>query len=266
MRRFLTTLATLASLALATAVVASLGTGTALGTIVQVGVAPGDVITYGGPTGVSGVVGPTGASGTSGLTGATGSTNTSPIPQCPGLPCTAITETTGFQVKVNTDKSVTTIPASGSLVAWTVTLGDPSALDVQYFDGVAGGAAEAAISVLKSGKHLNYTLVAESPTEQLLPWFGDTVQFPLATSIPVKKGEILALTVPTWAPVLAQTNYAGQTYGKYTSWRSSRQKADKGCNITSTETAQESLRSTVQYACLYQGVRLTYSALLITTP
>ncbi len=39
---------------------------------------------------------------------------------------------------------------------------------------------------------------------QLEPYLGQTVQFPLATSLAVKKGDIVALTVPTWAPVLTQ--------------------------------------------------------------
>jgi hypothetical protein len=82
----------------------------------------------------------------------------------------------------------------------------------------------------------------------------------------VTKGDIVALTVPTWAPTLADTNAAGHSYGKFVSWRSSRQLANKGCSATSSQTAQQSLRTTVQYACLYQNARLTYSALLVSTP
>ena len=89
---------------------------------------------------------------------------------------------------------------------------------------------------------------------------------PLTTTIPVTKGEIHALTVPTWAPVLALADAAGTNYGKYTSWRSSRQIANKGCATTSSQTAQQSLRTTVQYGCLYQKVRLAYSALEVATP
>ena len=135
-----------------------------------------------------------------------------------------------------------------------------------FFDANEGGPAAAGIAILKPGPHLDYTLVAQSSTVPLEPYFGETVEFPLTTSIPVKAGEILALTVPTWAPVLALHDASGHRYGRYVSWRSSRQKANKGCNTTSTQTAQQTLRSTVQYACLYQGVRLTYSALLISTP
>jgi hypothetical protein len=183
----------------------------------------------------------------------------------------AVSQTTGFQVKVGSTHSITTIKRSGSIVAWTLTLGSPTTSapagqisQTTYFDQHEGGAAQAGIAVLKPGLHLEYTLVGQSPVEQLLPYFGETVQFPLAASIPVKKGDILALTVPTWAPVLALTNAAGHTYGKYVSWRASRPKS--GCKVTSSQTAQQSLRSNTQYACLYQSVRLTYSALLVSTP
>jgi hypothetical protein len=261
-------------MAVSTALLAILAPGLALGTMTEIGVAPGDVLTYGGATGSSGASGVSGATGTTGLTGVSGTTsNTSAVPQCPGSPCYALTQTTGFQVKVGATKSITTISQAGSIVAWTVTLGSPTLTaaagqqsQTAYFDSNEGGPAEAGIAILKAGKHLEYSLVAQSPVEQLLPYFGETVQFPLAASIPVTRGEILALTVPTWAPVLALTNEAGHTYGRYVSWRSSRETADKGCKLTSTQTAQQSLRSTVEYGCLYQDVRLTYSALEISTP
>jgi hypothetical protein len=157
---------------------------------------------------------------------------------------------------------------NGTIVAWTVTLGAPTitgtSSQTAFFNNAEGGPAQAGIAILKAGPKLDFTLLAQSPIEQLQPYFGDTVEFPLTTSIPVKRGEILGLTVPTWAPVLALTNAAGQSYGKYVSWRASRARAN--CKTTSSQTAQQSVASTLQYGCLYQGVRLTYSALLVSTP
>ena len=74
----------------------------------------------------------------------------------------------------------------------------------------------------------------------------------------VKKGDIVALTVPTWAPSLALG------FGKGTSWRASRGKGQ--CTTTGTQTAQTRVGSSTQYYCLYQTARLTYSATLISTP
>jgi hypothetical protein len=196
-------------------------------------------------------------SGTTGFTGTTGTTLG--LPQCPSVPCEAVSQTTGYQVKIGTDRSLMSIPAKGSIVAWTITLGDPSSADTTFFEAHEGGPAQAGIAILKAGKHLNFTLVAQSPTIALAPYFGETAQFPLASSIPVKKGDIVALTVPTWAPALAIG------YGKDTSWRASRP-TKQSCTTTSSQTAQQSIASTTEYYCLYQKARLTYSATLITTP
>ena len=241
---------------------------TSSATETHVGVMIGDVVAYGGSTGTTGT---TGSSGTTGATGTT--TSTWPAPSCPGAPCLALTRTTGFQLKVGSDRSLMTIPANGSIVAWTITLSSPTTTatapsgeeaQVTYFDDHEGGTAQAGIAILKPGKHLYYTLVSQSPVVQLEPYFGETVEFPLASSIHVKKGEILALTVPTWAPVMAADDAAGTPYGKWTSWRSSRQKS--GCQTTGGQTAQQSAGSAVQYYCMYEGIRLAYSALEITTP
>ena len=94
---------------------------------------------------------------------------------------------------------------------------------------------------------------------KLQPYFGKTVQFPLETTIKVKKGDVIALTVPTWAPALALG------FGNDTSWRASRQK--KQCTTHELpRPAHTQINAPVQYFCLYQTARLTYSATLISTP
>jgi hypothetical protein len=181
-------------------------------------------------------------------------------PSCPASPCLAVSRTTGFQVKVATNTTLTSVPKAGSIVAWTVSLGKPNATQVKFFNANEGGAAEAGIAILAPQKkpNLTYKLVASSPTVKLEKYFGKTAQFPLERSIPVKKGYIVALAVPTWAPALALG------FGKDTSWRASREK--KQCASTSSQSTQTSIGSSVQYFCLYQTARLTYSATLVSTP
>jgi hypothetical protein len=181
-------------------------------------------------------------------------------PSCPGSPCLAVSRTTGFQVKVATNKTLASIRKPGSIVAWTISLGKPNATQIKFFNANEGGAAEAGIAILAPQKrpNLTYKLVASSPTVKLEHYFGKTAQFPLERSIRVKKGYIVALTVPTWAPALALG------FGKDTSWRASRQK--KQCSSTSSQSTQTSIGTAVQYFCLYQTARLTYSATLISTP
>ena len=64
--------------------------------------------------------------------------------------------------------------------------------------------------------------------------------------------------MPSWAPALALG------FGNDTSWRASRPKSQ--CTSTSAQTTQTQVGTVVQYYCLYQTARLTYSATLISTP
>jgi hypothetical protein len=182
------------------------------------------------------------------------------VPSCPATPCLAVSRTTGFQVKVGTVHNPLSVTKPGTLVAWTIALGAPSPAQIKFFNANEGGVAEAGIAVLapQRSPNLTYKLVAVSPSVKLQPYFGKTAQFPLETTIPVKKGEVIALAVPTWAPSLALG------FGNDTSWRASRQKAQ--CKSTSAQTTQTVVGSNVQYYCLYQTARLTYSATVISTP
>jgi hypothetical protein len=182
------------------------------------------------------------------------------VPSCPSSPCLAVSRTTGFQVKVGPSHGFLAAPRKGSVVAWTIMLGKPNATQVKFFNANEGGEAEAGIAILRPVRrpNLTYRLVAVSPTVKLAPYFGMTAQFPLETTIAIRKGDVIALSVPTWAPALALG------FGKETSWRASRPR--KQCASTSSLSTQTAIGSAVQYFCLYQTARLTYSATLISTP
>jgi hypothetical protein len=182
------------------------------------------------------------------------------VPSCPASPCLAVSRTTGFQVKVGTSRSVVSAPRAGTIVAWTVMLGKPNATQVKFFDTNEGGEASAGIAVLRPQKKakLGYQLIAQSPIVQLEPYFGQTAQFPLEKTLVVKKGDVIALTVPTWAPTLALG------FANTTSWRASRPKTQ--CSSTGAQSTQTQVGGIVQYYCLYSTARLTYSATLISTP
>jgi hypothetical protein len=182
------------------------------------------------------------------------------VPSCPTSPCLAVSRTTGFQVKVAAVHNPVTASHTGRVVAWTITLGKPNATQIKFFNANEGGPAEAGIAILRAvpKPNLTYKLIAQSPPVKLQPYLGQTAQFPLETTLAVKKGDIVALTVPTWAPALALG------FGKDTSWRASRPKGQ--CSNTSTQTAQTQIGAPGQYFCLYQTARLTYSATVISTP
>jgi len=182
------------------------------------------------------------------------------VPSCPASPCLAVSRTTGFQVKVATATNPLSAPRSGTIVAWTITLGKPTASQVKFFDANEGGESEAGIAILQPlpKPNLTYKLIASSPVVKLTPYFGKTAQFPLETTLKVKKGDVIALTVPSWAPALALG------FTNATSWRASRPKSQ--CSSTSTQTTHTLIGTAVQYYCLYLTARLTYSATVISTP
>ncbi len=172
--------------------------------------------------------------------------------------CQAVSRTTGYQAKVGPERSLYKAPSDGRIVAWTLALGKPGPKQTAFFTQRLGGEARAAVVVLAPGKQLSHTVVAKSRLISLTPFFGQTVQFPLEETLPIKKGQFVALTVPTWAPLL-QIGLGGDT-----SWRSSR--GMKTCTDTATQSALVGSRSVGQFGCLYRTARLTYSATFISTP
>ncbi|HMJ33257.1 MAG TPA: hypothetical protein VK501_05010 [Baekduia sp.] len=178
-------------------------------------------------------------------------------PSCPDKPCYALGRTTGYQAKVGTNRGLYTVPKDGTLVSWTVKLSKPGVKQIDFFNKSLGGESQAAIAVLRMGTKLHARLVAQGEVQKLEPYFGQTVEFPLQKTIPVKKGWVIGLTVPTWAPALA----AG--LGGDTSWRASRAKGT--CDDSQAQTAQ-AVNQIGRYYCLYRTARIVYSARIVSTP
>ena len=138
-------------------------------------------------------------------------------PSCP-KPCYAINHTTGFQSRVAGTAGTMTIPQDGRIVAWTIALGAPGKKQVAFFNRTQGGQSTAQITVLRAGTKARLRVMGQGEPQRLQPFFGTTVQFPLQQTIAVKKGWIVGLTVPTWAPALAVS------LGGNTAWRAARPK------------------------------------------
>lgn len=179
-------------------------------------------------------------------------------PACPAKPCLAVSRTTGYQVKVGDSRALYEVKQDGRIVAWTITLGKPGKSQTKYFDENLGGEAQAQLTVIRPGNKLYARVLAQGEPQKLAPYFGSTVQFALEKSIPVKKGNIVALTVPTWAPALA----VGQP--ATSSWRGSRGKGE--CDSFSKPTAQTETGNVARWYCLYKTARLTYSATIVSDP
>ncbi len=176
---------------------------------------------------------------------------------CPQSPCQALTRATAYQAKVGPDRGLYRAPADGRIVAWNVALGDPGPEQRGGFDE-AFGRPQAAIVVLRPGERLVHRVVHKGPMTDLRPWLGRSVRFPLDRTLPVREGDWIALTVPTWAPVL-QVGQPGTS-----SWRGSR--PEGRCADVTTQRAMLGRRRTASFRCLYRTARVTYSATFVPNP
>ncbi|HWW89372.1 MAG TPA: hypothetical protein VNY35_01160, partial [Solirubrobacteraceae bacterium] len=62
--------------------------------------------------------------------GVIGATTPATVPSCPSSPCLAVSRTTGFQARVGPARSLLTVPRTGTIVAWTISLGKPTATQI----------------------------------------------------------------------------------------------------------------------------------------
>ncbi len=193
-----------------------------------------------------------------------GADNSLGTPSCPSSPCLAVTRTTGFQLVLGSKHSPFVSPRTGRIVAFTLRLGKPTTKQVDFFDQQSGGKSQVRLAILRPVKskvkgQILYKLNAQTDPFLLEKYFGKTVQFPLYTSLLVRKGWVVALSVPTWAPMLA-VNGLDNTFA----WRASRVKP---CSTNpERQPPQTTPGTTRQYFCTYRPARLTYSATLISTP
>ena len=193
-------------------------------------------------------------------------------PSCP-TNCQAVGKTTGFQVAITGAKNPFIVPVRGTIVAWSIKTGAPSTKpnpqnnnqsDFDFFNTTFGGNPTARISVLKPiqkqikvGKPI-YQLKKQSPVEDLTDFLGQTTTFTLDAPLRVKPNQIVALTVPTWAPAFAVNQSAD------TRWSASRPKGK--CTETAdilAGSAQQDLGSQRTYGCSYSTARLLYSATVV---
>ncbi|HYV16066.1 MAG TPA: hypothetical protein VE972_08590 [Conexibacter sp.] len=171
--------------------------------------------------------------------------------------CFVVTRTTALQVRSGSIKYPTTVPRTGRIVAFTLQLGSLSDKQIHFFNSTYGGTSRVQLTVLRGKPKRVFEVVAQTGIFKVQPFFGTTVQFPLKTSLSVKKGDVVALSVPTWVPALAVN--LPQENG----WRASR---PDQCNQFLLQTAQLMIGNEAAYKCLYQTARVTYTATLISTP
>jgi hypothetical protein len=188
-----------------------------------------------------------------------GQTSTVPDPSCPALPCQAIGSVTGFQVGNGQSRSPFLVPHDGTIKSWTLTLAQPTNKQRTFFNGFFGTPPQARLSILRriaGTEPPRYGLRSQGSIKVLTPYLGQTVKF--GSSLPVEKGDIVALTVPTWAPAFAQDLSTSNV------WRASREEGE--CtNSTAIRQGEplEQLNRRATFGCKYSTARLLYTATLV---
>ena len=208
-----------------------------------------------------------------------GQTAESPPASCPGkivnnvevTPCRVEGHVTGYQAIAGGVPRPFEVPFDGKIVAWSITLAKPSTTEtpttsneVGFFDEFLGTPSQARIGILRpveGSKPPKYTLVRQSPLEVLNPYFGTTPIFALERPLSVLQGQIVALTIPTWAPMFAFNVQDDNT------WRGSR--LPEHCaskEDIQNGNPQQGVGKTKTYGCYYSNARLLYTATLVKKP
>jgi hypothetical protein len=187
-----------------------------------------------------------------------GKTKNTPQPSCPRSPCEAIGGVTGFQVSASNAKNPFKVRRNGRLVAWSVDLSRPKPSQRRFFgkfyrsEGF-GTAPSARIAVIEPKGKRRYKLKRHGPAVGLNEHLGETPIFTLANPLSIKKGEILALTVPSWISDFA----VGQS--RRNAWRASRRKNQCAGNTDiKNSRPHEKVGSNRVYGCTYRTARLLY--------
>lgn len=188
-----------------------------------------------------------------------GLTSQTPDPSCPGLPCQAIGSVTGFQVNNGQTMNPFLVKNKGTIKSWTLTLAQPTNSQRKFFNDFFGTPPEARLSIIRRVPGTNpprYELRSQGAIKVLSPYLGQTVKF--GSNLKVEKNDIVAISVPTWAPAFSQD------LPKTNVWRASRA---PGTCTNSTDirqgAPQEKLNRRATYGCKYTTARLLYTATLV---
>jgi hypothetical protein len=189
-----------------------------------------------------------------------GQTASEPDPSCPGLPCQAIGSVTGFQVSNGQTQLPFAVPRDGTIKSWTLTLAQPTGSQRSFFNGFFGTPPQARLAILRRVPGTNpprYTLRRQGQIQVLSPYLGQTVKF--SANLKAEKGDIVGITVPTWAPAFAQDLDTGNV------WRASREPgACKNATDIRQGEPQERVGARATYGCKYTTARLLYTATLVS--
>jgi hypothetical protein len=196
-----------------------------------------------------------------------GKTRKTPHPACPGTNCQAVGRVTGFQRQTGGTggtKNPFISPVTGRIVAWSITTSHPADKERKFFNDLFGSPPAARIGVLSKIADRpipKYKLLRQSPRQKLDAYLGEKTIFTLREPLYVKRGQIVALTIPTWVPAL------GVNLTSKNRWRASREQSKCNTSIIANNKVshpQQKVGTTRRYSCDYTTSRLLYTAFIAT--
>ena len=137
-------------------------------------------------------------------------------------PCEGVGSVTGFPLVAGGEKRPMNVPENGKLVAWAIDLSRPKKSQREFFGDLfksdeLGKKPTARIAVIKHKRRHDYKLLRQSPVVNLSGALGRRQVFTLDKPLRIRKGQVVALTVPTWA-----SNFASHISRRKNRWRASR--------------------------------------------
>ena len=181
---------------------------------------------------------------------------------CPGNPCEVVGRVTGYQGRADQVRNPFVARRDGHVVAFTVTLAKLEQNQIEYFTNLYGSPPTVKLSILRKAKRrryrLEHRLIRESRAFEVRQFFGASPSFALPRPLRVRRGEIVALTVPTWAPAFARD------LSRSNWWRSSRRRAN--CDDVNQRADFDDVGRVRTFGCTYHTARLLYTATFVQTP
>ena len=178
-------------------------------------------------------------------------------PSCSPKPknCTVVGKTTGFQARSGARRSPYMVDVKkGKVVSWGIIMGAPGKW-VDFFNDIFGSRSRVRLAVLRKSKSTRgggsrYRLMRQTEVAEITSYFGSSPAFALDDPMPVREGDVLAITVHTWAPAFRVN--LDSTY----SWRADRKRGS--CSNVRKGAIHTKLKSTRPYQCLYRTAQLLY--------
>jgi hypothetical protein len=211
-----------------------------------------------------------------------GKTKNTPPPSCGDknqpTACNAVGRVTGYMTVADGKKHPFNVFQNGKIVAWSIDLSKPfqskkypqrDFLGTLFENKTFGKSPSARLAVLKRKAKHQFKLIRQSKPIDLSSSLGTKETFTLQKPLHVRKGQVIALTYPTWASNFAYQNISADG----NQWRASRD--GKHCSpkhpndpksvhrFARKSHAQQKVGSTRPYECNYSKGRLLYWAYFV---